>query len=184
MVAGAPPPAGTLTAAAPSSRAASRAPTAARRQRRITRRPTYHHEPTRYRDGRRSRSRPTPAAPPNKEGGLRPPEEGPARDDDGRIDHLRSRSTPAACPERRPRAPTRPPDRPANWSTASGASGARHRAAEAETDMTKAMLVQARMSPQKVGVGLKMQKAMLLKQMALLDDRCNHLIRSRQENKR
>ena len=28
------------------------------------------------------------------------------------------------------------------------------------------------MSPQKVGVDLKMQKAMLLKQMALLDDRC------------
>ena len=38
--------------------------------------------------------------------------------------------------------------------------------------MTKAMLAQGRMSPQKVGVDLKMQKAMLLKQMALLDDRC------------
>ena len=46
-----------------------------------------------------------------------------------------------------------------------------------ETDMTKAMLVQARMSPQKVGVDLKMQKAMLLKQMALLDDRCAQLIK-------
>ena len=41
-----------------------------------------------------------------------------------------------------------------------------------ETDMTKAMLAQGRMSPQKVGLDLKMQKAMLLKQMALLDDRC------------
>ena len=69
----------------------------------------------------------TPAAPPNKEGSLarrRPPGEGPARDDDGPIDRPRSRSTPAACPERRPRAPTaRRPRRTANWWTASGANG-------------------------------------------------------------
>ena len=39
-------------------------------------------------------------------------------------DHPRSRSTPAACPERRPRAPTARRPRPtANWWTASGASG-------------------------------------------------------------
>ena len=48
----------------------------------------------------------------------------PTRDDDGPIDHPRSRSTPAACPGRRPRAPTARRPRPtANWSTASGASG-------------------------------------------------------------
>ena len=91
---------------------------------RITRRPTDRHEPPRDIDGQPQPPAGPPAAPPNKRAASRPPEGGPARDDDGPIDHPRSRSTPAACPERRPRAPTaRRPRRTANWSTASGASG-------------------------------------------------------------
>ena len=92
---------------------------------RKTRRPTGYQETKS--DRRRAAHSRQPSCSATKQGQplarRRPPEEGPV-DDDAPIDHPRSRSTPAACPERRPRAPTARRPRPtANWWTASGANG-------------------------------------------------------------
>ena len=117
-----------LTTRSAVSRAASASTRPPEDEARTSRRPADHHEPLRDRDGQPQRPpashncsasvRAAPLARP------RPPEGGPARDDGPIIDHPRSRSTPTACPERRPQAPTaRRPRRTANWWTASGANG-------------------------------------------------------------